>query len=128
MFLAPLLVTFALARSPGYPKSDAPAPVEDAKQGPLDVCAALIRSAKDDDIDAMLGHATAYARTRFAEGDRLALRAAHDLLISLRCVRVSSEDDAAKPAQALVWVYAPRGKSRDVPFVKENGYWRFDQR
>jgi hypothetical protein len=42
------------------------------------------------------------------------------------CVKVSSEDDKATPPTAEVWIYVPNHKSRNMPFIREAGYWRLD--
>jgi hypothetical protein len=119
----PLLAALSLA---GWPKDASPSPVEKAELGPLEVCSAMAQAVKDANMDALVGHTTAYSRQRFGEKAKLALKGLHGLLIGVRCVRISSEDDAASPARAMVWIYAPQGKSRDLPFVKEAGFWRYD--
>jgi hypothetical protein len=121
-----VLPALALASSflvHAYPTTADAAPGEDAKLGPMEVCAEMADAAKKSDFDRIVAHSTAYARQRFSEKDRVALKAAHAVLISVRCVRIDRQDDA----QALVWVYAPDGHSQDLPFIKESGFWRFDE-
>lgn len=110
-----------------WPKDASKSPVEDAGMTPMQVCDAMTKAVKDGDLDTLVGHTTAYARQRFSEKTRVALKGLHGLLIGVRCVRVDQEDDAGEPKTALIWVYAPEGKSRDLPFVLENGFWRYDQ-
>lgn len=102
------------------------APCEDPSLTPLQVCEAMTAAVKRADMDVLVGHASAYARKRFTEKTRLALKGLHGLLVGVRCVRVDSIDTQSEPQRALVWVYAPEGKSRDLPFVQENGFWRYD--
>ena len=120
------LPAWALAASliaGAFPATADPAPGEDAKLGPMEVCAEMADAAKESDFDRIVAHSTAYARQRFSEKDRVALKAAHAVLISVRCVRIDQQDEG----HALVWVYAPDHHSQDLPFVKENGFWRFDE-
>ena len=120
-----LLIVAAFAAA-GAPKDDSPAPCESASLGPLDVCTALATAAKTSDFDTILGHSTAYCRSHFGRKEKLAIEGLHNLMIGIRCVKISKQDDAATPPRATVWVYAPEGKSRDMPFVKEHDFWRFD--
>lgn len=120
----PLLAALTLG---DWPRNDTAAPGEDAALGPLEVCNAMTAAVKRGDLDAMMAHTTGYARTRFSERTKIALKGLHSLLIGVRCVRVDQLDDKATPARAMIWVYAPENKSRDMPFVKENGFWRYDQ-
>jgi hypothetical protein len=108
------------------PKDDSPAKCEDPALGTMDVCNALTAAAKGPDFDALVGHTTAYARSRFGRKEKLAIEGLHGLLIGVRCVKITQENDTATPPRALIWVYAPEGKSRDMPFVKEHNFWRFD--
>jgi hypothetical protein len=120
------LALLASLSTADWPKDDSPSPVEDAKLGPLEVCNAMSDAAKKNDFDALIGHTTAYVRTRFGRKEKLAIEGMHSLLVGVRCVRVSKEDDDASPPRAMIWIYAPQNKSRDLPFVKEHGFWRFD--
>lgn len=121
--MANALVVLALLSLGTWPKDASKAPVEDPSLSPMQVCDAMTRAVKAGDLDTVVGHTTAYARQRFSEKTKLALKGLHNLLIGVRCVRIDQQDDHA----ALIWVYAPEGKSRDLPFVVENGFWRYDQ-
>ncbi|MBS2033116.1 MAG: hypothetical protein JST54_34910 [Deltaproteobacteria bacterium] len=110
-----------------WPKDTSAAPKENPTLGPLEVCEAMTKAVKDGDMDALVGHCTAYGRSRFNEKAKVALKGLHSLLVGVRCVRLDHEDDKSDPPHALIWIYAPEGKSRDMPFVKENGFWRYDQ-
>jgi len=96
---------------------------EDAAAGPLEVCNAIVQAAKADDFDGVIGRATAYSRNKFGKLEKLQIRAAHSYLVGARCVKLTSSDERS----ALIWVYIPDHQSRDVPFVRENGFWRLDQ-
>lgn len=109
-----------------WPKDDSKAPAEDAAQSAMDVCNAMTKAVKDADMDTLVGHTTAYARQRFGEKTKLALKGLHSILIGVRCVRYDDLDEKSDPNRASIWIYAPEGKSRDLPFVKENGFWRYD--
>jgi hypothetical protein len=111
----------------GWPKDASASPVENASWGPMEVCDAMTGAVKAGDMDTLVGHTTAYARARFSEKTKFALKGLHSLLIGVRCVRLDMDDEKSDPPRAQVWVYAPEGKSRDLPFVKENGFWRYDQ-
>ncbi len=106
-----------------FPRDDSPSAVEDAKQGPLDVCNAMETAAKSGDEDGLLGHVSSYGRSHYDRKAEMALHGFHNLLIALRCVRVDNQDDTT----AMVYVYVPGNKSQDVPFIKEGGFWRFDE-
>ena len=120
------LLLLASLTTSDAPRDDSPAACESASLGPLDVCNAMAAAAKARDFDTLVGHSAAFARSHFGRKEKLAIEGLHNLLIGVRCVKVSKEDDAGTPPRALVWVYAPEGKSRDFPFVKERDYWRFD--
>jgi hypothetical protein len=123
-----LLATALLASlaTTDCPKDDSPAQCEKATLGPLDVCGEMTAAAKANDFDTLLGHTTAFTRSHFGRKEKMAIEGLHSLLVGLRCVKLTKQDDAASPPMALVWVYAPEGKSRDMPFVKEHDFWRFD--
>ena len=124
-----MLVTLALLSQLSigdWPKDASAAPAENPALGPLEVCDAMTKAVKDGDMDTLVGHCTQYGRTRFNEKAKVALKGLHSLLIGVRCVRIDAEDDKSDPARATIWIYAPEGKSRDLPFVKENGFWRYD--
>ena len=126
IFALPLLLALNLG---DWPRDASPAPVENASQGPMEVCNAMVKAVKAGDLDGLVGHCTAYGRQRFSGKTKVALHALHGLLIGVRCVRVDGEQgstDGGAPTSALIWVYAPEGKSRELPFVKENGFWRYD--
>ena len=125
MLLTLLLTQLAFTEVP--PNADRWAR-EDAALGPLQVCELLVKAAKDDDFDGVAGRSTAYSRAKFGQKQKLEIRAAHNYLVGTRCVKISAQDDKAEPATALVWVYIPQQKSRDVPFVREAGFWRLDQK
>jgi hypothetical protein len=110
----------------GAPTDDSKAPCEDAALSPFQVCEAMTAAVKGADMDVLVGHSSVYSRRRFNEKTKLALKGLHALLIGVRCVRVDSLDEKSDPRRALIWVYAPDGKSRDLPFVMENGFWRYD--
>ncbi len=120
------LILLAAIAPTDYPKDGSPAACESAAQAAFDVCNAMTAAAKAEDFDTLLGHCTARTRSHFGEAEKLAVEGLHSLLVGVRCVRVSKQDDAATPPMTLVWVYAPDGKSRNMPFVKEHDLWRFD--
>lgn len=108
------------------PKDDSPAAFESATQGPLEVCNAIADAAKSKNMEVVLSHSTAFVRSHFGRKEKFALEMMHGLLVGIRCVKVSHRDDVSTPARAFIWVYAPQGKSREVPFVREHDFWRFD--
>jgi hypothetical protein len=119
LLLMPLIASLAIT---AFPTTDERASGEDAKQGPMEVCTDMLDAAKKEDLDRLIGHVTAYGRSRIGHKEKLAIKAAHPLLVALRCVRIDSQDEA----HAMIWVYAPDNKSQSMPFSKEAGFWRLD--
>ena len=109
-----------------YPRDARKAPAEDPSMDPIAVCKAMVAASKAQDIDTFIGFTTSYARKNFDAASRLAVRESRIVLKEVICVRVSKEDDAATPPTADVWIYAPNKKSRNMPFLRENGFWRLD--
>jgi hypothetical protein len=125
-----VLVALSLAASMAlgsWPKDASAATAENPALGPMEVCEAMAKAVKDGDMDTLVGHCSVYGRNHFSDKAKLALKGLHSVLVGVRCVRVDNEQDQGDPPRALVWIYAPEGKSRDIPFVKENGFWRYDQ-
>jgi hypothetical protein len=117
-----LALAALLAAGSSFPTTDIQAPGEDSTLGPLEVCQDLLEAAKSKDIPRIMGHVSAYGRSRIGPKEELLIKAAHHLIIALRCVRVDSKDEA----RAAIWVYAPDKMSQVMPFVKEAGFWRLD--
>ena len=123
MITLSLIAALTLA---GAPTDASKAPCEDAALTAFQVCESMTDAVKKADMDVLVGHSSAYSRKRFNDKTKMALKGLHALLIGVRCVRVDALDDKSDPQRALIWVYAPQGKSRDLPFVMENGFWRYD--
>jgi hypothetical protein len=123
--MLPLAAAAALALAT-YPRDASKAPAEDASMDPIAVCKALVAASKAQDIDTFIGFTSSYARKNFDAASRLAVRESRIILKEVICVRLTSEDDKANPPSALVWIYAPNHKSRNMPFIRESGFWRLD--
>ena len=117
-----LLLAPAVARA-DYPHGPGLAPMENPSIGPLEVCNEILAASRGGDIDAIVSRTTIYARQKISAFDKLLIRLAHSRLAESRCVKVTEE----KGDQALVWVYAPNGHSANMPFLREENVWRFDQ-
>jgi hypothetical protein len=98
-------------------------PLESPQQGPLQVCEQMLKASRDGNVDDLIAHTSVYARERFNTWERFLVGAAHNRLAESRCVRVLSQDGDT----AQVLLYAPNGNSAPMPFLKEEGVWRFDQ-
>jgi hypothetical protein len=122
MTAAVLSALLSVALGP-VPKNDDPAPGEDKKMGPMDVCNDIADAAKKDDVNRLLAHVTKFGRERFGEKERVAVKAAHHLFVGVKCVRIDQQDESS----ALIWVYAPDHQSQQMPFLRVNGYWRLDE-
>ena len=109
-----------------YPHDASKAPAEDAKMDPIAVCKALVAASKAQDIDTFIGFTSSYARKNFDTATRIAVKESRMVLKEVICVKISSEDDTATPPTADVWLYVPNHKSRNMPFIKEAGFWRLD--
>ncbi|MBS2029691.1 MAG: hypothetical protein JST54_17460 [Deltaproteobacteria bacterium] len=120
--MAALALAPAVARA-DYPHGPGLAPQESAKLGPVEVCNEMLAASRVGDIDALVARTTIYARQKISSFDRLLIRLGHSRLAESRCVKTTEE----KGDQAMVWVYAPNGHSANMPFLREEGVWRFDQ-
>jgi len=99
--------------------------MESPKFDPVEVCNQMIRAEKDGRYDDLISRTSAYARARLSSWDRFLLKLARSRLAESRCVRVTEKPDAD---HAMVLIYAPNGHSAPMPFLREEGVWRFDQK
>ena len=120
--MAALVLAPAVAHA-DYPHGPGLASQENPQLGPVEVCNEMLAASRIGDIDALVARTTIYARQKISGFDKLLIRLAHSRLAESRCVRTTDE----KGDQAMVWVYAPNGHSANMPFLKEEGVWRFDQ-
>jgi hypothetical protein len=118
--LALSLPTLALA---DYPHGPGLAPMERASTPPVDVCNEMLAASRAGDLDGLVARTTIYARQKIGAFDRLLLRLARGRLSQSRCVAVVEDQGD----QVQVQIYAPSGNSSQMPFVREEGVWRFDQ-
>lgn len=121
-----VIALIAAASLAGYPKDASRAPAEDEKMDPIAVCKALVEASKASDTDTFIGFTSSYARKHFDVATRLAVRESRFILKEVICVKISHIDELSTPQTADVWLYVPGGKSRDMPFIREAGFWRLD--
>lgn len=115
-----VMATGGAARA-DVPRDARPAKGESPEQSPLDVCAAIVRSARAGEVDGILRRLSSYGRARFGWFERLALSFAKGRIAACDCSSVEFDGD-----EALVEVENPSEGRTQMPFVRENGYWRFD--
>jgi hypothetical protein len=108
-----------------YPHGPGLAPVESPRFDPVEVCNQMIRAEKDGRYDDLIARTSCYARARLTSWDRFLLKLARSRLSESRCVRITEQSD---PDHVMVLIYAPNGHSAPMPFVREEGVWRFDQK
>ena len=106
-----------------YPHGPGLAPMERASIAPVDVCNEMLAASRAGDLDGLVARTTIYARQKIGAFDRLLLRLARGRLSQSRCVAAVEEHGD----QVQVQIYAPNGNSSQMPFVREEGVWRFDQ-
>lgn len=121
--LAALWFAVPLAARADYPHGPGLAPMERAGIGPVEVCNEMLAASRAGDLDGLVARTSIYARQKIGAFDRLLLRLARGRLAQSRCVRV--KEDLGDKVQ--VEIYAPNGNSSQMPFLREEGVWRFDQ-
>lgn len=117
------LVAVPLAARADYPHGPGLAPMESPAYGPVEVCNQLLAAERKGDYDDVVARTSIYARQKISAFDRFLLRLARGRLSEARCVKVTEDHGD----WVMVQIYAPNGHGAPMPFLKQEGVWRFDQ-
>lgn len=115
-----LLAAPASARA-DVPRDGRPARGEHPAKTPLEVCSDIVRSARSGEVDGILRRISVYGRSRFGWLERVALSFAKGRIAACTCSDVELDGE-----KAMVLVESSNEGSTRMPFVREDGYWRFD--